>query len=112
MVRLGGVAAVTGYYCDAVRLVNWLKEPVGERPSLNANARVIVLRSQDKLTIYEGSGFADIVAEYAAWGSGMPSAVAAMIMGADARRAVEVASMLDGSTSSDIDAISIDRGEA
>lgn len=101
------VAAVTGDYAEAVKLVDWLRVPKGERPSLGDNSRVIVLDGRDKLTVYEGGWFFGIQAEYAAWGSGMPAATAALIMGADARRAVEVASMVDESTSSEIDCVSL-----
>lgn len=102
------IAAVTGDYQDALRLIEWFRQPFGDRPKLGDNSRVIILRARDELTIYEGAGSFDIETEFAAWGSGMPAATAALIMGATARRAVEVAAMLDEGTSADIDVLPIE----
>lgn len=105
----GCIAAVTGDYATAIGLIAWLQSPSGDRPNIGDNARVIVLRAWDDLTIYEGGSLFGIKTSYAAWGSGMPAASAALIMGASAQRAVEIASMLDDATGPIVDIVSLNR---
>jgi ATP-dependent protease HslVU (ClpYQ) peptidase subunit len=94
----GGVAGVAGTFAEAVAFVKWLQDgEVGDRPALTEST-VIRMRKDGTLTIYEQNASFDLTTEFGAWGSGSPAANAAMYMGADAARAVEIAALLDDST--------------
>jgi ATP-dependent protease HslVU (ClpYQ) peptidase subunit len=94
----GGVAGVTGTYAEAMAFIAWLQGgETGEKPPLSEST-VIRLRKDGSLTIYEAGASFNVETEFGAWGSGSPAANAAMYMGADAAKAVEIASLLDDST--------------
>ena len=94
----GDVAGVTGTFAEAVAFVKWLQDDeAGDRPPLTEST-VIRLRKDGSLTIYEQNASFDVTTEFGAWGSGSPAANAAMYMGADAAKAVEIAALLDDST--------------
>jgi ATP-dependent protease HslVU (ClpYQ) peptidase subunit len=94
----GGVAGVTGTFAEAVAFAKWLQDgESGDRPPLTEST-VVRLRKDGTLTIYEQNSSFDIATEFGAWGSGSPAANAAMYMGADAAKAVEIAALLDDST--------------
>lgn len=98
----GTVAGLCGVLSEATKFVQWLQEgEVGDPPGLSEGA-VIRLRKDGTLTIYEAGASFDIKTEFAAWGSGAPVANAAMYMGADAAKAIEVASKLDDRTGGQI----------
>jgi hypothetical protein len=98
----GGVAAVTGTYAEAVAFVTWLQGgEVGDKPSISEST-VIRLRKNGTLTIYEGNASFNVTTEFGAWGSGSPAANAAMYMGADAAKAVEIAALLDDCTGGEV----------
>jgi 20S proteasome alpha/beta subunit len=95
----GTVCAVTGDYAVSVALVRWLDSDQKEAsPSLGEGGRVIHLIRDGEITVYEMSGSFEVRAEFAAWGSGSPAAHAAFHMGADAVKAVEIASLVDDGT--------------
>ncbi len=102
----GSVCAVTGNLAAAIRFVDWLDAGrIGERPPL-ADSRVVRMNLTDTLTIYEGEGEFTVTPAFTAFGTGMPAAIAAMHMGADARRAVEIAALVDADTGGPVIAIS------
>jgi hypothetical protein len=103
----GVVAAIVGDYEKFEPFLHWFerKEIFGDPFDLGEDARVIVATAAPCVTVYEGKGWFRLAAPFLAWGSGWPAAVAAMHMGADARRAVEIAAMVDPSTSSDVEEI-------
>jgi hypothetical protein len=94
----GTVAGVCGVLAEATKFVQWLRDGEdGEAPTLSEGC-VIRLRKDGTVTIYESGASFDIKPEFAAWGSGGPVANAAMYMGADAAKAIEVASLIDDRT--------------
>lgn len=94
----GGMAGVTGDYAPAVRYIEWLNNEDGDEPSLG-DATVIRIHPDMSCTVYEAGGsYKEDVSEFCAWGSGMPAALAALHMGADAVKAVEVACLVDTSS--------------
>lgn len=98
----GDVAGVTGTYAEAVAFIRWLQNgEVGDRPSLSEST-IIRLRKTGSLTIYEAGASFDVTTEFGAWGSGSPAANAAMYMGADAAKAVEIAALLDDNTGGEV----------
>lgn len=96
----GSICAVTGDLARGTKAAAALATglPV---PDLGDETRVIHL-SRDGLRIYEGCGSFDIDCEFTAFGSGSIAAQAAMVMGADAEKAVSVASMFDDATGGDV----------
>lgn len=101
----GQIAACAGNYSSACAFIEWLRNPHNSRPGLAEDTSILVVEAIDKLRVYEGSGDFPISAPFVALGSGMPPATAAMIMGASAKRAVEIASMLDDGTGADVEAM-------
>ncbi|MFC3072354.1 hypothetical protein [Shinella pollutisoli] len=99
----GAVCAVTGDYAISVEFVRWLD---GDRaqpaPQLGDMGRVIHMAKDGTLTIYEMSGSFEVSCEFTAFGSGSPAAQAAMYMGADAIKAVEIAALLDDATGGNV----------
>jgi hypothetical protein len=95
----GTVCGVVGEYSLGIAFVEWLQSrEVDGRPSLEG-ASVVHLAKDGTITVHEGGGAFPIgKPDFGAWGSGMPAALAAMHMGADARKAVEIAALLDDST--------------
>lgn len=94
----GTVAGVVGEYASAVRFVVWLQSgEAGDNPGLS-EASVIRMLKDGSLIIYEENGAFPVRTEFGAWGSGSPAANAAMYMGADAAKAIEIAALLDDST--------------
>jgi hypothetical protein len=70
-----------------------------DRLALQTGSYVIRLYADGKLRVYEGPGQYDLSADdYYAWGAGWPLAMAAMYAGADAERAVAIASRIEGMT--------------
>lgn len=98
----GGVAAVTGDYAPGCRYIEWLNDPKGDAPT-TGDATVIRLHPDNTVTIYEcGGSYREDVSEFCAWGSGMPAALAALHMGADAAKAVAIAALVDAHTGGDV----------
>jgi hypothetical protein len=98
----GLIAACSGNYSSACAFMEWLRNPGEDRPELADDTSILVVEALDRLRVYEGSGDFPISAPFVALGSGMPPATAAMIMGASAKRAIEIASMLDDGTGPDV----------
>ncbi|RTM07409.1 MAG: hypothetical protein EKK31_11640 [Hyphomicrobiales bacterium] len=98
----GEIVGVTGTYAEAVAFVSWLQGgEAGDKPTLS-EATVVRLRKDGTLTIYEAGASFNVTTEFGAWGSGSPAANAAMYMGADAAKAVEIAALLDDCTGGEV----------
>lgn len=96
------VVGVVGNYAMAVKFKDWLDAgSEGDAPGMD-DTTVIQMHTEGNVTIHEAGGSFPVQADFAAWGSGMPAAQAALIMGADAARAIEIAAMLDDSTGGDV----------
>jgi ATP-dependent protease HslVU (ClpYQ) peptidase subunit len=100
VVRLesGDVIAFAGSLSKFEPFVEWYQDRSKERPNLGnaegGTATAIVMTS-DRILEFCAGGVSEIVEPYCAWGSGTPAAMAAMVMGADARQAVLIASQVD-----------------
>lgn len=92
----GSICGGTGDLTKCIAVIDWLD---GNRsapmPDHGDDWRVIELTAEGRLLVYEKGGMFEPVVEFCAWGSGAPAANAAMIMGADAVKAVEVAAQVD-----------------
>jgi ATP-dependent protease HslVU (ClpYQ) peptidase subunit len=96
-----GVAAICGNLAEAMKLFDWLDDPLrGDKPQPGGNPRVIVVdQGGDRLTVYEdGHHYVEPPAPFYAWGSGFPVALGAMHAGASAEKAVEIAGLVDPHT--------------
>lgn len=106
----GGVAAITGDTAKGMELVQWLQsggESQRPSPDLGDDAQVIRMLPDGLLRIYEAAAYYDLDVPFAAWGSGMPPALAALHMGADPIQAVRVAALIDPCTGGDIIEMSV-----
>lgn len=102
--------AVAGFTGDWANFEPWLVWYAGDRSQpfdIGENSRVIVACAMHGVTIYEGKGWFRFTGPFGAWGSGWPPAVAAMHMGADAKRAVEIAALVDPSTGGDVQTMQV-----
>lgn len=95
----GSVCAITGNVAVAETLTAWVvsEDRNGPQPCVE-DARVIVLRPNDTLEVYEDGGCYTLPAcepFFYAFGSGSPPALGAMHAGADAIRAVQCACLVD-----------------
>jgi hypothetical protein len=106
LVKPGVVAGITGEYERFESWLAWYNGDQREPFDLGDQTR-IVLATSDGATVYEGKGWFRHDGAFGAWGSGWPAAVAAMHMGADAKRAIEIAAMLDTNTGGEIVAMEV-----
>lgn len=106
-----GALAITGNVGDAGKLRDWLQtDRTSPRPDVGKEGRLIHVSVEGVVTIYEDGGsfvIKPIDGGGLAWGSGAAAATAAMLMGADAVRAVEIASMVDVYTGEGIESIDL-----
>ena len=112
----GALIAVAGSMGEAVAMKRWLLDGAnGQAPTHrenNGTEAVLVLPSGD---VYEwesgvmiGPIFPAAGRDFFAWGSGAPAALGAMMMGASAKKAVEVASQVNLYTSAAVDCVSLE----
>lgn len=100
----GGLCAGTGRRALTLNYRNWLNGEVAERPSLVScterkdDAEVLVVRPNGAVELHTPDGAYELDGEFVAIGSGEVAAIAAMHMGADAVKAIEIASKCDGFT--------------
>ena len=94
----GSIVAICGSLVDFQQFITWLEsDRAADQPDL-ADSSIILLHPDRSGTVYENKGYFTITPEFAAWGSGAIAANAALYMGADAHKAVEIAALLDDST--------------
>lgn len=98
----GSVCAVSGDLTEGMAFIRAMDAGQEQLPALGDSARVVHFKRGRVISVYEGTSFFSLQCNFCAWGSGSPAANAALIMGADAVRAVEVAAMLDDSTGGEI----------
>lgn len=105
----GGMAAGTGEHVTAMETIDWLLAgEKGPHPTLGSEATVIRILPDKTIRIYEGTGHFDLDASFAAFGSGMPPALAALHMGASPMEAVRIAALIDPYTGGDIWEMSVE----
>lgn len=102
---IGDVYAVTGNLAESWSAIDLIDK--GESPKLSEDCRVVRFHPNGSITVYEGVGSFPVECEYTAFGSGSPVALAAMMMGASAQRAVEIAISLDPYTGGSVVTMSV-----
>lgn len=101
----GRLVGSFGPVAGVARLINWLEtgEP-GDQPDIGDSNVVVV--SADAIHVFSGEGrFDEPVTGFHAWGSGMPPALAALHMGADACEAVRIACLVDPSSGGPVQSV-------
>ena len=111
--RSGELMGVCGAFNMGLQLFDWYDSGANKDkfPSCSGDdwARLVVIGTDLIIKTYEGKPFPIIVEEpFHAWGSGCSFALAAMKMGADAVRAVEIASELSPECGLGIDTLVLD----
>lgn len=105
--------AVAGISCTGSqwprKFVNWYNAvPRREPLDLKGECWVLVAHPEGWLRYYCGDGYEDMTGRlFECTGSGWPAARAAMLMGADARRAVEIAALCNPETGGKIDVMRV-----
>lgn len=96
-------------------MVNWLlRSPLSvnkDPPDLDEESRVVMVIA-GSVRVYEGKNAAHYICDgspghYYAWGSGMPTALAALHMGASAEQAVQIAMRVDPNTGGEVRSVSL-----
>lgn len=106
----GRVAALTGGYAGATRLLAWATgDKATPQPEIG-EARVILFSPGGRVEIYEDGASYTEHAEFMAWGSGMPAALGALHAGADAAEAVRIAGLVDTHTDTRVQIMKIEAG--
>lgn len=107
----GDIVGGAGNLADVQAMFRWFKAGAdmdkppawinhhGEKP----DAEIIVMQSDGKVFVIDDHMARIEVGEFWAIGSGAKAALGAMHMGADAKRAVEIAAMVDTQTGGDIE---------
>lgn len=93
----GSIAAVTGVPGEAAPWLAWSRAGgAGVPPPMGGDGRIVHLRNDGTLRVYEGGGWEDEDPKLAhSWGSGWQIAATAMACGKSAREAVEIATRMD-----------------
>jgi ATP-dependent protease HslVU (ClpYQ) peptidase subunit len=94
----GGIVGIAGSYAACVQFVKWLQGKLEDLPEMD-EVDAMVLTKEGKILHYNQSSEPfEIEDDYSAIGSGGAAAMAAMYMGADVERAIEVAILVDPGT--------------
>lgn len=94
----GNVVGVAGAYAPCMSFLRWLKGEQEEEPDMDS-VDAMVLTKDGRILHYNGSVEPfEVEDEFSAIGSGAQAAMAAMHMGADVARAIEIASAVDVGT--------------
>lgn len=95
----GSVAATTGSVALGLRTLAWIEggrqNEQPQPPADNRAAAVLLLHKNGRLEVFEDGAAYFERAPFMAYGSGQPAALAALHMGADAKRAVQIAMLVD-----------------
>src|SRR5829696_3246463 len=95
--KRGRLIGFVGTVSEASAFLRWATGGGAEkdRPALD-EATCVIVEPDGAIIVHETSGwFRAEAAEFHAWGSGMPTALGALYMGATAVQAVEIAAKLD-----------------
>lgn len=111
----GALIGISGDAGLGSRFKRWfLAGENGDAPTLNADADnyaiAIVVRPDGSIEEHGRFGWATIEGQFVAYGSGLEAAIAAMHMGADAARAVEIASLIVNGCGGGVDVVSLADG--
>lgn len=108
----GRLIGLCGEYAAVYPFAQWLlltNRSQGDKPKIGKDEGMVIEICPDGMIfVHTDTGYHPAEgSEFFAWGSGFPAALAAMIMGADAVRAIEVACMLDNCSGGGIDTLEI-----
>lgn len=100
----GSLAGFCGKMVDCAAVLDWLARPETPAPKVDASLDGLLVTPDGGLWAIEGPELhrCTFDAPYSAVGSGARYALAAMMTGADARRAVEIAIALDDGSGGDV----------
>lgn len=111
----GALIGVCGEASLAAAFMRWfLSGEEGASPSLHASldehktALALIVRPDGAIEEHSAGGWATVEGEFFAYGSGLEAAIAAMHMGADAHRAVEVTNLTVTSCGLGVDTVRLD----
>lgn len=112
----GALIGVAGDAALASAYMRWfVAGEQGERPSMHVSADdhktalALIVRPDGSVEEHSVAGWAPVEGEFFAYGSGLEAAIAAMHMGADARRAVEIANIVTTGCGMGVDAVLLAR---
>lgn len=98
-----GVAGLVGSWAFSTKVREWTCSEDVEPPEIDDSTMVVEFGPDGVWVTEKGGRFLQGMTQgFCAWGSGRIPALAALYMGADARRAVEVAMLLDPGCGGDV----------
>jgi hypothetical protein len=98
----GLLFAFSGNVYKQQAFLAWVLSREGEQPDLGDDSKAMLVRPGGEVTFFMYKGSLVVEGPFCALGGGAPIAIAAMHMGASARRAVEIAALVDPYTGGDI----------
>jgi hypothetical protein len=111
----GALIGVAGDAGLAAAFMRWfLADETGDRPSLHMSADdhktalALIIRPDGSAEEHGVGGWATIEGAFFAYGSGLEAAIAAMHMGADAPRAVEITNIVTTGCGMGVDVVRLD----
>jgi 20S proteasome alpha/beta subunit len=95
----GNCVGISGTYVDCIVFINWWKKGAKKSPPEMKEVEALVLTADGRILCFDQhESFYEMKDDYAAIGSGAAAALGAMHMGADPKKAVQVASKIDPGT--------------
>lgn len=98
------LVGLAGFPSEWPKLLSWLNDDRETQPPKLPHTTALIITGK-KIWFYEQNGIYEIIAKWAAIGTGAQAALAAMYMGADPKKAVQIASKIDPNTSGRIRAL-------
>ncbi len=103
----GAVWGICGVYYHMDPISRWVACPLGDPPETDEHTTFIVVLTNGVVMFWEKKGWLKPKAPFYAWGSGSHLALGAMMMGATAAQAVQVAADLDAFTGGEIKSLTL-----
>ena len=103
----GGLIGLSGDPTRLDEFKRYVEGPGYEPLDLADEATGIWITPYGDVSIYSGKSSRRVLGPFAVIGSGTPAALAALHMGADARRAVEIAMLVDPCTGGEIETLEL-----
>lgn len=103
----GSLTGSCGDLYSAGAWLRWFESGLGDRPPVADDFSALIVRRNGTLELHRQAGWVQLHAPRFTMGSGADYATGAMVMGADAVRAVHVAAMFDIGTGDTVDALEL-----
>lgn len=106
----GAIGGAAGDLKGVRKFLDWIQAGATGVPPVSSKAEGYVIFTSERLFSWDGvPTLTEVFAPFLAVGSGWEVALGALAMGADARRAVEIAAQFDANSGGGIDILTLER---